>query len=303
MRSTARMIAVLAVLSLSACTPKQDGSVEGKILPEGTPAHVTVLREGNAVTTVSVAGSDGSFRLVLPAGTYAVTATVPGSSVFRRADNVLVRPGEATVLPPFDLAEPAGTASLAGRIVPARPGSEVVLLYEGKERAAVQTDSEGRYEFTGLPPGSYEVQARAPGHTADASTVVITGDQKVEQNTVLFPIVKSEGVDWTTGRIRATGTGRPPAGAPTVSVRRAMAERAALADARRNLLRTVERIRLDSARTVRDAMRDGGVASRVRGFLRGYTVVSERDLEDGGVEVVLELPLTGPGGLSRYLAE
>jgi hypothetical protein len=31
--------------------------------------------------------------------------------------------------------------------------------------------------------------------------------------------------------------------------------------------------------------------------------VSKREFEDGKVEVILELPLTGPSGLSRYIIE
>jgi hypothetical protein len=45
-------------------------------------------------------------------------------------------------------------------VVPARPGCEVKLLYEGKEWASVQTDNEGRYEFKEIPAGTYEA---APG--------------------------------------------------------------------------------------------------------------------------------------------
>jgi hypothetical protein len=44
-------------------------------------------------------------------------------------------------------------------------------------------------------------------------------------------------------------------------------------------------------------------AERIQGFLKGYTIVSERELKDGRIEIILELPLTGPAGLSRYIAE
>jgi hypothetical protein len=44
-------------------------------------------------------------------------------------------------------------------------------------------------------------------------------------------------------------------------------------------------------------------AERIQGFLKGYRVVSEREREDGRIEIILELPLTGPAGLSRYIAE
>ena len=41
---------------------------------------------------------------------------------------------------------------------------------------------------------------------------------------------------------------------------------------------------------------------RIRGFLRGFKIVEEREVGNG-IEVVLELPLTGPSGLTRQLSE
>jgi hypothetical protein len=52
-----------------------------------------------------------------------------------------------------------------------------------------------------------------------------------------------------------------------------------------------------------DAMRNKNIALKIQGFIKGYTVVSERELEGGRIEVVLELSLTGPAGLSRYITE
>lgn len=50
-------------------------------------------------------------------------------------------------------------------------------------------------------------------------------------------------------------------------------------------------------------MRGKYVALKIEGFLKGYMIVSERELENGKFEVVLEPPLTGPAGLTRYIAE
>jgi hypothetical protein len=50
-------------------------------------------------------------------------------------------------------------------------------------------------------------------------------------------------------------------------------------------------------------MRSRNMAERIQGFVKGYTLVSQRELDGGRLEVVLELPLTGPSGLSRFVTE
>ncbi|MHB8846701.1 MAG: LPP20 family lipoprotein, partial [Nitrospirota bacterium] len=105
------------------------------------------------------------------------------------------------------------------------------------------------------------------------------------------------------GKIRAAGGVSPPANAENAAQARAMTQRAAIADGQRNLLRTIQQIRIDGGRSVGALMQNRNMAERIQGFVKGYTVVSERQLEDGRIEVLLELPLTGPSGLSRYIVE
>jgi hypothetical protein len=137
----------------------------------------------------------------------------------------------------------------------------------------------------------------------DATPAVITDKQTVDPNTVLLPVTPIDGVDWTAGKIRATGTGLRPQDAENETVRREMAKRAALTDARRNMLRIIEQMRMDDNQDMKSAMLDKNVASKVEGCLKGATIISERELNDGAVEVVLELPLSGPKGLSRCIAD
>ena len=303
MRKALRSIAVLLVLLFCACHAKQNGAIEGSVVPAGTAASISALQGGKNILTVS-AGQDGKFKLALAAGSYTVSVSGPNAPYPVQLNDIVVKPGETTTLTPVELTSQAGKSVLTGRVIPARPDSVVTLIYEGKERAAVHTDSEGKYEFRELPAGTYEVRAKAPGHAEDVSPVVISENQNVEQKAaVLLPIVAIDGVDWTAGKIRAAGIGLPPASAANDSVRRAMAERAALADARRNMLRTIEQIKIDDGRNVKDAMRSKDFTVKIQGFLQGCMVVSERELEGGKIEVVLELPLTGPMGLSRYIAE
>jgi hypothetical protein len=303
MQKAQRNAVVLFILLVGACHAKQDGAIEGSIVPAGTAASISALQGGKNILTVNAAGQDGKFRLALAAGSYTVSVSAPNFPYPLQLNDVVVKPRETTTLPPIELMLPTGRSVLTGKVTPPRPDGEVKLIYEGKERAAAHTDSEGRYEFKELPAGTYEVRTTAPGHAEDVAQVVIPENKNVEQTSVLFPIVSIDGVDWAAGKIRATGIGLPPPNAANDSVRRAMAERAALADAQRNMLRTIEQIKIDTGRSVKDAMRSKNTATKIEGFLKGYTVVSERELEGGKIEVVLELPLTGPAGLSRYISE
>lgn len=296
-------VQIVLLILLGACRSKQDGSIEGTITPPADGTRIAAMRDGREALAVVPNGRDGSFRLLLPAGRYTVSVTTPAGPYPLRFDDIVVNPGATTTLPPIKLAPPAGKAVLRGKLSPPIPNAKIELLSEGKERASVRVDQEGNYEFKELPAGTYTVRANAPGHADDRLPVVLSEDQRVEQNAVLLPISDVDGVDWASGKIRAKGVGMPPRDAANGTIRREMAKRAALADAQRNLLQTIEQIRIDAHRTVKTAMQSAKTAKRIQGFVKGYTVVSERDLDNGAVEVVLELPLTGATGLSHALAE
>lgn len=303
MRISIKTILIVLVLSSAAGSAPREGAVEGTLEPPDASAQVSAVREGSTLATMRAGGQGGKFRLPLAEGTYTIIVSAPVSSFPIILNNVVVKPGETTTLPSLLIVPGSGKAVLKGRVIPPRPDSEVKLIHEGKERAAARTDQEGRYEFRELPAGEYEVRATAPGHAQDIAPVVIPENQRVQQTAVLLPIVAIDGVDWAAGKIRATGVGSPPQNAGNAGAARAMTQRAAFADAQRNLLRTVEQIKIEGQRSVRTFMASGNGTERIQGFVKGYTVVSERELGDGRIEVILELPLTGPAGLSRYLAE
>lgn len=298
------IVIILFIVALSACQAKQEGAIEGTVNPAGTAAQITALRDGKEPLMIPVNAQDGKFKSRLPAGTYTIMVKTPTSPYPITLQNILVKTGETTIVPPFDLKPTVvGTARLSGKILPVRPGAEVKLMQEGQERAAVHADSEGNFEFKELPAGTYDLRASSPGHADDSTQVNINENQAMRQNAVLLPISSINGVDWSTGKIRATGIGMPPATSPNETVRREMAKRAALLDAERNMLRTIEQIRIDGEQTVKTVMGDKKAAYRIQGFLKGFSVISERELEDGKREVIIELPLTGPSGLSRYISE
>lgn len=102
-------------------------------------------------------------------------------------------------------------------------------------------------------------------------------------------------IDWE--RQVAVGVGAAPvrqnAAGPTQA--RALAQRAAMLDARRNLLEVMGQVRVDSASVVQNFMTlSDRVTTTVQGLLSGATVAAERLLPDGTYEVTLSAPLSGP---------
>lgn len=100
-------------------------------------------------------------------------------------------------------------------------------------------------------------------------------------------------INWTQGKVTAKGSGVPSAGV-TPSQARIMAERAARADALRNLLESVKGVRVDAETTVEDyTTKSDRVMTRVSGIVIGAREVGKRYLSDGAVEITMEINLTG----------
>ena len=100
-------------------------------------------------------------------------------------------------------------------------------------------------------------------------------------------------VDWSAKIIRATGIGSPNPNMPPTAQRAGAIEAAKLA-ALRNLLATVMGMTLTSETTVRNYVVENDVINtRVKGIVRGFTVVDTKYMSDGSVEVIVEMPITG----------
>lgn len=101
-------------------------------------------------------------------------------------------------------------------------------------------------------------------------------------------------INWSQGVVTAKGSGAPPTGVTILSQARIMAERAAKADALRNLLEAVKGVRVDADTTVENfTTKSDRVMTRVSGIVKGARVVDKRYLSDGGVEVTMAVNLTG----------
>ncbi len=99
------------------------------------------------------------------------------------------------------------------------------------------------------------------------------------------------GVNWAGQVVRATGAGAPDLKATNPAAARLGAERAALADALRNLLAQVKGVQVDGTKKVGDLMQKDEIKTRVEGLVRGYKIVNKRYFSDSGVEVEIEVPL------------
>lgn len=93
------------------------------------------------------------------------------------------------------------------------------------------------------------------------------------------------------GVVRAEGFGAPRPGASPAQAR-LLAERAAITDARRNLLETLKGVQLSSTTYVRDFIAQSDqVTTEVNGYLQGAQVVDKSADADGVVRVVMEIDL------------
>ncbi len=101
-------------------------------------------------------------------------------------------------------------------------------------------------------------------------------------------------INWSGGYLEAVGIGAPPdqyIGRPNA---RPMALRAAQMDAYRNLLETVNGVRIDAATVVKDFTTQSDVINaQVQGLVKGAKTVKQDYMSDGTVEVTVRMPMGG----------
>jgi len=109
------------------------------------------------------------------------------------------------------------------------------------------------------------------------------------------------GINWTKGTVTSEGIGGVKPGTVQNRISQAMACRAALSDARRNLLEIINGVRVESETYVEHIIHKvNTVKTSVEGVVRG-AVIRERDLNDDGTcRVVIEAPLSGPFATTIY---
>jgi uncharacterized coiled-coil protein SlyX len=104
-------------------------------------------------------------------------------------------------------------------------------------------------------------------------------------------------IDWVGQKVIARGIGAPPQKYYGKPQARPLALRAAITDARRNLLEVIKGVHIDSVTQVLNYMvRDDTIVARVQGIIQNSSVDDKQYMSDGTVEVIVSMPLTGPLG-------
>lgn len=130
----------------------------------------------------------------------------------------------------------------------------------------------------------------------------------VVNNTLLLEQTGMTGrINWgqgAQGTVEAIGTGFPPANVQNPAQAKALARRAAVVEAYRNLAEAIYGVRIDSITTVRNlALAHDVVISRVSGIVEGARIVRELPQKDGSYQVVMNVNLYGAGSVSEAAAE
>ena len=110
--------------------------------------------------------------------------------------------------------------------------------------------------------------------------------------------------NWNKGVVQAIGTGVPSALANSQAQANAMARRAAVVDAYRNLLEAVGEVRVEASTTVKNFELESDVVNtRIAGLIQGAHVVNEQQMPDGSYQVTMEINLFGVNSIAAAIAD
>ena len=106
---------------------------------------------------------------------------------------------------------------------------------------------------------------------------------------------------WDGGTIRVEGLGIAPTGTSGTQAE-ALARRAAISDAYRQLAEQTSGVRVDAVTTVENLMlANMTVRTQVNALIKGAAIVEEKQQRDGSYTVTIELPVYGAGSLASTI--
>lgn len=107
------------------------------------------------------------------------------------------------------------------------------------------------------------------------------------------------GVDWNSNIITAIGVGAAPEYAIKPGQADALARRAAVVDAYRNLASIVYGVEIENQTTVAQlVVKKDTIKTAVAGVIKNARVIDEEQLDNGDYQITLSMPLYGPNSLS-----
>lgn len=108
-------------------------------------------------------------------------------------------------------------------------------------------------------------------------------------------------VNWKQGVVEAVGTGVPPYEAYPAQAR-AMAKRAAVVDAQRNLLEAIHGVQVTAETTVQNfAIADDTIKTKVSGIVKGAKIVHEQQFANGTYQIIMRINLFGQGSIGEAI--
>lgn len=104
----------------------------------------------------------------------------------------------------------------------------------------------------------------------------------------------AKGADFESGFVTATGIGARPSGETNAAAAVALARRAAVLDAYRNLAEYINGVKLDSETTVQNfANTNDIIKTKVSAVIKNAKIIEEHELNGGGYSVIMQIPIYG----------
>jgi outer membrane protein OmpA-like peptidoglycan-associated protein len=165
------------------------GVIAGQVLDatDKKPLKARIEFPKSSVAAVNSDQKGGAFRVNnVPTGVYSVTAALEG--YFSGSQTITVEDGKVASVE-FNLT-PAGMAStLTGKVSDRKDGSPLAAMvnFPNSSVPSVKTDPGTGVYSTGIPVGSYAVEATAEGYITQSAAVVIQKDKPIIKD---FEMVK-----------------------------------------------------------------------------------------------------------------
>lgn len=108
-------------------------------------------------------------------------------------------------------------------------------------------------------------------------------------------------VNWSTGKIRVTGSGVPPKEGLR-SQKRLLARRSAVADAYRQLAKLLQEIKVDGTKLVEDYQTKSDlIRTQVSVLIKGAREVEQKDQNENNIKVIMEVNIYGVNSLASVM--